>query len=1017
MTSPLIPPPSLRAILGSTNTGKTHYAVERMLGRASGIIGLPLRLLAREVYDKICAMKGPKQCALITGEEKIVPPHARYYVCTVEAMPTEKSFAFVAIDEVQLMASPERGHIFTDRVLHFRGQEETLLLGASTIRPVLQDLIPKIRFDYRERFSTLSYDGATKITRLPKRSVIVAFSAREVYAIAELIRRFRGGAAVVMGGLSPRTRNAQAGLFQSGEVDFLVATDAVGMGLNLDTDHVAFSAVQKFDGRMRRALTPMEAGQIAGRAGRFRNNGTFGTTGECYPLSDDLVHRIENHEFEPLHAVEWRNSDLDFSTLQNLKDSLQRPRPNRRLRRVKGTVDEQAFERMSAISEVVDTINTPADVKRLWDVCQIPDFRNLTIDAHVRLLQDLYRLLIRNNGTLPQEYLNTQITRLDHIEGGVDMLSTRLAQIRTWTYCSNKTSWMQDAPYWIKHTRTVEDRLSDALHDNLVERFVDRRTHTLLKGMRGGSSMIAKVKDNGEVWVDDQKIGHLDGLNFKIETGASELETKALHATALKAVAPEIDRRLTSLCGGNHDIFTLSHIGEILWGGRAIGRIASSGSVFSPDTELIGGEMGNENLQHLARDRMRDFLRSEIAKKLQPLTALKTLSDDETMPALSRGLAYSLLQENGSLNRAHHFKTLREMEQDSRKPLRDIGVVFGHYNVFMPEMLKPKPATLLSILLAYGAGGHKKPFIPFAGVTSLANDGDFNSTLFTPDAIASAGYRACGPRIIRFDILNRLSQFIRQAQSQNKITSGGRKFQVMQEMLAILGATYEETCGVLENLGYTYEIREPVGKVETDTLAEKTDSATTTQNITDPDPAIEKAETVESTTEPRSVDPIPASQIATSDASPVPPSDSPASAATSAAVGTETDAPKKPKNKKYKSKKPRPLNVYNKRETREDGTAINLENTEFWFLPHKKNRTRPKNNSQAKTTQIDQKFAQFQQDNEFKGKSRKSKKPYGNKNKSGKKSGNNNHIENETRRMEDSPFAALAALKNPKGKS
>jgi len=437
----LLNPPRVVAVLGPTNTGKTHYAVERMLGRASGVIGLPLRLLAREVYDKICAIKGKNLCALITGEEKIIPPHACYYVCTVEAMPIEKRFTFVAIDEVQLMNNPERGHVFTDRVLHARGTEETLFLGADTAGNLIKALLPDIIFERRERFSTLSYGGETKITRLPKRSVIVAFSAGEVYAIAELIRRFRGGAAVVMGALSPRTRNAQAELYQSGEVDFLVATDAVGMGLNLDADHVAFAALRKFDGRRRRALTAMEAGQIAGRAGRFRNDGTFGTTGDCPPMDPELISRIENHTFDPMRRAEWRHSQLNFQSLDSLVDSLNRPSGHPKLRRIAPAIDETALERLTEQDDVRARIRSAQDVKQLWDICLIPDFRNLTVDAHIRVLQELHQQITDNDGTIPDAYMRKHVARLDHVDGSVDTLSTRLAHIRTWTYCANKTSW------------------------------------------------------------------------------------------------------------------------------------------------------------------------------------------------------------------------------------------------------------------------------------------------------------------------------------------------------------------------------------------------------------------------------------------------------------------------------------------------------------------------------------------------------------------------------------------------
>jgi len=742
--------PIVKAVLGPTNTGKTHYAVERMLGHSSGVIGLPLRLLAREIYDRIVLQKGAAQVALITGEEKIVPPKARFYVCTVEAMPVEKKFAFLAVDEVQLMANHERGHIFTDRVLYARGMEETLFLGAETARDVLATLVPGIRFDHRERFSELHFDGAKKLTRLPKRSVIVAFSTAEVYALAELIRRFRGGAAVVMGGLSPRTRNAQAELFQSGEVDFLVATDAVGMGLNLDTDHVAFASLTKFDGRRRRYLTPMEAAQIAGRAGRFRNNGTFGTTADCPPMDEGLVQRIEAHDFEPLHYVEWRNSDLDFSTIDTLMDTLHAPRPTKRLRRIKGADDEGALERLKAIPQIHDALKTRIQVKMLWDVCQVPDFRNLTIDTHVKLLQDIWRTLMAGGGKLSDDFMGNKIARCDDTFGGVDQLSARLASIRTWTYCASKMSWMHDSAHWINVAREVEDRLSDALHETLTARFVDRRTRKLLKGIGADIDMSATIKDNGEVFVEDDLIGRLDGLKFTADTSQSGLEAQALQAAATKAVGPEVDRLLTSLCSGTHAIFTLSDQGEILWGGKTIGKIAPSGSVFTPDAELVGGKLGKPALQQMAADRMREFLQAEVNTHLTALKGLKELVNaEDTLPA-AKGFGYILLENNGSVERRDHLQTVRDLDQDARRQLRGAGVVFGHYNVYMFELTKPKPARLLSLLVAFGAGGDKKPWIPFAGSLSpdIALSGRVLFAMISSTASPSSSVtrKSCSPR-------------------------------------------------------------------------------------------------------------------------------------------------------------------------------------------------------------------------------------------------------------------------------
>jgi ATP-dependent RNA helicase SUPV3L1/SUV3 len=956
MTSALNPA-TVTAVLGETNTGKTHYAVERMLGRESGVIGLPLRLLAREVYDKIRAIKGDAQCALITGEEKISPPNARYFVCTVEAMPINRRFAFVAVDEIQLAAHPERGHIFTDRILHMRGTQETLLLGAATARRLISDLLPEARFETRERFSKLSFSGAAKLARLPKRSVIVAFSAGEVYAIAELVRRLRGGAAIVMGALSPRTRNAQAALYQSGDVDFLVATDAVGMGLNLDADHVAFAALRKFDGQRRRMLTPMEAGQIAGRAGRFRNDGTFGTTGDCMAMDPEFVGRIENHEFEPMHSALWRNSDLNLSSPDGLLDSLAEKVPHRRLRRVALPADEAALERFLSQPTIHSGLKSSYDVKQIWDVCQIPDFRNLTIDMHVRLLGDIYNQLRDNDGKLPDDFLAPRIARLDHVNGSVDILSSRLANIRTWTYCANKASWINDPQHWIKVTRTVEDRLSDALHEKLTARFVDRRTSALLKGMGQTGLMDATIKDDGTVHVGDHKIGHLKGLTFIIDDSSSDLETKALKASAEKHLKPEINRRLTSISAGQHAIFTLSNAGEILWGGQPVGQISNGGTIFNPDIKLIGGDLGEPNLRALAENRMRDFIKGEVATKLESLMLLKQMSEgDKPKNREARGFAYHLLENNGHLDRNSHRQLIGTLDQTARRQLREVGVLFGHYDIYMRNLVKPGPATLLGLLVAYGAGGDGRPFIPFAGVTSIPNSGEFASSNFTRAAIARAGYRVCGPRIIRFDILNRLSALIRQAQ----VEAGMRRFQIMQEMLALLGCTYEDMQGVLNMLGYKSETLDP----------------------DNPDPvAPEMKMPVSDKFKPKprkAASPKQDNELAGQTQS---------TSGGSEALAEETPSPSKATvaSTAQQSAKPK-LNIFHHRETAEDGSVTIIDNHEYWFRPlaAKPGRNKPQRG-----------YSQNRQKN----------KP--------SRSNRNQSKRPKVTRPEDSPFAALAALKNP----
>src|SRR4051812_43776945 len=529
------------AVLGPTNTGKTFYAVERMLAHRSGMIGLPLRLLAREVYDKLVRLRGTAEIALITGEEKIVPKHPRFYVCTVEAMPLDIPVACLAVDEIQLCADPERGHVFTDRLLHARGEEETLFLGSDTMRGIIQKFIPRAWFVTRPRFSDLAYTGAKKLTRLPRRSAVVGFSAEDVYGIAELIRRQRGGAAVVLGALSPRTRNAQVQLYQSGDVDFLVATDAIGMGLNMDVDHVAFAARDKFDGARLRPLRADEAGQIAGRAGRYMNDGTFGVTADCEPFEEETVQRIETHRYDPVRVLQWRNPELDFRSLAALNESLDAPPPERGLARARPASDAVALKILSEDTEVASHATSRDTVSRLWDICQLPDFRKLSTDDHVRLVKNIF-LFLSKDGAIPDDWLARQIARADVTEGDVATLSGRLAQIRTYTYAAHRQGWTRDGAHWQAITRAVEDRLSDALHEKLTQRFIDRRTSVLMKHLRDDEFASLTLDEAGGVSIGGEAIGRLDGFRFVADPRAFDENGRALraggiHGRTLRAAA------------------------------------------------------------------------------------------------------------------------------------------------------------------------------------------------------------------------------------------------------------------------------------------------------------------------------------------------------------------------------------------------------------------------------------------------------------------------------------------------
>jgi superfamily II DNA/RNA helicase len=555
-------PARLVAVLGPTNTGKTHLAVERMLGHASGIIGLPLRLLAREVYDRIVRLRGARSVALITGEEKIVPPRAVYFVCTVEAMPLGRQVEFLAIDEIQLCADPSRGHVFTQRLLHARGTCETMLLGSAAMGPLIRKLLPEVEIVSRERFSTLSYAGSKKLTRLPRRSAVVAFSAEQVYAVAELIRRQRGGAAVVMGSLSPRTRNAQVALFQSGEVDFLVATDAIGMGLNMDVDHVAFAGLRKFDGKRTRWLTPPEVAQIAGRAGRYRKDGTFGVTGDCEDMDEDLVRAVEEHQFQPIPAAEWRAANLDFTSLAQLIRALARPPPQSGLILAAPALDEIALKALATDPDIQRKTKNRHHLHRLWEVCQTPDFRKTTIEEHLRLLREVFDRLTQpdRNGSprLSDEWAAGQYQALDQTGGEIDVLAQRLAGVRTLAYIANRPDWLAHPAEWQGRTRSLEDRLSDTLHEKLMQRFIDRRTSVLMRSLSFGADILAGVSGDGTVTVEGQYVGQLKGAVFAADAGASALESKALRRAADRALSPEIGRRLGRLaaepddarCGG-----------------------------------------------------------------------------------------------------------------------------------------------------------------------------------------------------------------------------------------------------------------------------------------------------------------------------------------------------------------------------------------------------------------------------------------------------------------------------------
>ncbi len=800
--SPGQAPSRIVAVLGPTNTGKTHLAVERMLGHASGMIGLPLRLLAREIYDRIVALRGARSVALITGEEKIVPPRAHYFVCTVEAMPLAMETEFLAVDEIQLCADPERGHVFTQRLLHARGRYETMFLGSATMAPLIRRLLPGVEISSRERFSALTYDGPKKITRLPRRTAAVAFSAGEVYAIAELIRRQRGGAAVVMGSLSPRTRNAQVALYQSGEVDFLVATDAIGMGLNMDLGHVAFAGLSKFDGKRTRPLHPQEVGQIAGRAGRYKRDGTFGVTGTCEPMDDDLIRMVEEHDFEPITQAMWRNSRLDFDSLADLLRSLSEPAPREGLKSSEEALDETTLRQLAGDQAVSDRARDRSALFRLWDACQTPDFRKTTLEDHVRLARTLFDHLTSADGRIPDDWMAGQLKQVDRTDGEIDALSTRLAGVRTLAYVANRPEWLADAAHWQGLTRALEDRLSDTLHEKLMARFIDRRTSALIRGLGQTEAMLAGVATDGTVTVEGHYVGRLSGVAFEGAKGSSALESKALRAATQRAVAPEVAKRLGKVAAESDEAFSLSLDGTLLWRGEAVGALTND-RPFAPRVRLFG-ELGSPAGRERATRRLEAFLAAEAGRRLPSLRRLEAALSSGALKGLPRGLAYRLIEAGGALPRTGLEAELKSLSQSERRALRSLGVSLGAFALYLPELGGAARDFIRPFALA--AAPHWRP--TDGGVVTMPTPRP------SPRALALRGLGAAGGFAAPLEQLERLDELLRSAAKQ------GDGVLFSEQAREELGWSAADAAGVLRGLGFT-----PAGRGAADVWRRRPTSA------------------------------------------------------------------------------------------------------------------------------------------------------------------------------------------------
>ncbi|MGB7240734.1 MAG: helicase-related protein [Sulfitobacter sp.] len=820
------------AVLGPTNTGKTTYAIERMLGHRTGVIGLPLRLLAREVYDRVVAARGPSVVALVTGEERIVPPRTQYWICTVEAMPEGMGCDFLAVDEIQLCADPERGHVFTDRLLRARGLHETLFLGSDTMRMAIAELVPDAQFMNRTRLSELCYSGQKKISRMRPRSAIVGFSVENVYAIAELIRRQKGGAAVVMGALSPRTRNAQVEMYQSGEVDFLVATDAIGMGLNLDVDHVAFSALSKFDGRRMRPLAPNELAQIAGRAGRGMKNGSFGVTGDAPPLDAGVVEAITEHRFTPQQKLNWRNPVLQFGSIDRLIQTLEAAPDHQMLVRAREADDLNALKTLSQVAEVEARCTDGPSVRLLWDVCRIPDFRGISKAEHAGMLEQIFNDL-HQHGQIPNDWLARQINRIDRTDGDIDALSKRLAFIRTWTYVSQRKSWTDEISHWREQTRSVEDRLSDALHERLTQRFVDRRTSVLLRRLGQKEAMVAEVSQTGDVTVEGEFVGKLDGFRFSQDKGAGGAEAKTIKTAALQALAPQFHLRADRFYNAPDTEIDFTEQGGLMWGQSAIGKLVAGSDPLKPQVEVFVDDIAGPEVAQKVQRRLQHFIDRKVAALFEPLL---NLSRDETLAGLARGFAFQLVEAFGVLPRAAAADAVKALDQDARGALRKHGIRFGQFTIFMPLLLKPAPTRLRLVLWSLTKGLAEFPEAPPPGLVTIPVD-----TSAPQGADTMSGYRNSGTRAIRIDMLERLADMLRDQDSR-----GG--FEAKADMLSITGMTLDQFSDLMAGLGYNAEKGERV-KVKAVEAAKPEAPASDAEATPDDVPA-EAEQTVEKTADP-----------------------------------------------------------------------------------------------------------------------------------------------------------------------
>jgi len=779
----------ITAVLGPTNTGKTHLAIDTMLSFDSGMIGFPLRLLAREVYDKVIKKISLDKVALITGEEKIIPSNAKYFLCTVESMPIDKDLEFVGVDEIQMCADHERGHIFTDRLLNMRGTKLTMLMGSNTIKKIISRLDDDIEFINRERLSKLTYAGHKKISRINRKTAIIAFSAEEVYAIAELIRRQKGGAAIVMGSLSPKTRNAQVELYQSGDVDFLVATDAIGMGINMDLDYVYFSNLKKFDGKKLRKLNLSEIGQIAGRAGRYLNDGSFGITGDCKEINAEDVDLLENHKFEEIRTLFWRNSNLNFNNPHSLIKSLEEKPQREWLRKIHECEDEKALKFFLRDKNLENINFDSKTLNLLWECCQIPDFVKKTYGNHYEVIENVFKFLSSSKGKITNEFMRLQLMKLDKLDGNVDSLSNRIANVRTWSYVSNKNNWIENQEYWIEKTKLLEDRLSDRLHEELTKTFIDKRASILARGLKQDMEFKTEILENNDVKIDDQFIGKINGLKLELDLkkGALETDIKSLKKAARQSIGPELEKRIQNII--DTGLIELKDDFKIYWNNFVIAKLTSGHDYLNPNFDLIVDDILEQDQKQKLSLFIKKWLKNKIDTVLQSLIDLKNLKEKNSS---IKALAYQLYENNGVLKRENVSEFLKSLEQSDRKILRDLGVKFGRYHVFLHKLIKPEPVTIRTMLWKNYHQKYFKLKPPTFGLNFI-DDSDNRNKNF----MLLCGFEKFDNFFVRIDILERLFMLIINSGSEEN-----KEIKLVPEMLNLLGCSKDNFKKLIIKMNY-----------------------------------------------------------------------------------------------------------------------------------------------------------------------------------------------------------------------